>query len=73
MRTQYRKVDEYGTKSYYLDKEMTILHREGGPAIELKDGTKFWFINGKVHREDGPAIELNTGSEIWCINGYSVK
>ena len=25
---------------YYKDKEMKILHREDGPAIELADGTK---------------------------------
>lgn len=33
------------------------------------DGTKEWFLNGKLHREDGPAIEWADGSKKWYING----
>ena len=44
-------------------------HREDGPAIEWKDGGKFWYINDKLHREDGPAEEWADGDKTWWING----
>jgi hypothetical protein len=44
-------------------------HREGGPAVERKTGTKEWRINGQLHREDGPAIERADGTRQWCQNG----
>jgi hypothetical protein len=33
-----------------------------------KDGTKSWYLNGKLHREDGPAVELTNGTKYWCLN-----
>ena len=33
------------------------------------DGTKHWYLNGKLHREDGPAIEYASGSKAWYLNG----
>ena len=60
------KVDEYGTKSWYLNGKY---HREDGPACEYADGTKSWYLNGKRHREDGPAIEWDNGSKFWFLNG----
>ena len=45
------------------------LHSLDGPAIEFKDGTKIWCINGFNHREDGPAIEYPDGSKSWYLNG----
>ena len=36
------------------------------------DGTKRWFLNGKLHREDGPAIEYPNGSKEWCLHGKDV-
>jgi len=49
--------------------ETNKLHREDGPACELADGTKEWWLNGKYHREDGPAIEWADGSKSWYLNG----
>ena len=66
---QFIFVNEYGTKRYYSDREMTKLHREDGPAYEDADGSREWFINGKRHREDGPAIEYANGDEEWYLNG----
>lgn len=37
--------------------------------IILKDGTKEWWLNGKLHREDGPAIEYADGTKEWRRNG----
>jgi hypothetical protein len=69
MTPQYILINEYGNKYYYKDKQMTIFHREDGPAVEYADGDKFWYINGKRHREDGPAMEYTDGAKFWYING----
>lgn len=34
-----------------------------------KDGSKWWYLNGRVHREDGPAIEYANGDKYWFRNG----
>ena len=69
MKEQYIKIDSEGNKFYYSDKEMTILHREDGPAIECFNGDREWHINGKRHREDGPACEWCNGNKSWWKNG----
>jgi len=69
MTPQYIKINEYGDKTYYKNKEMTILHREDGPAIEWVDGYKIWYLNGQLHREDGPAVEVFSGGKEWHLNG----
>jgi hypothetical protein len=69
MTPQYIEIDEYGTKTYYKDKAMTILHREDGPAVEWWDGSKSWWLNGKRHREDGPAVEYANGDKSWYLDG----
>ena len=33
-----------------------------------EDGTRFWYLNGKLHREDGPAVEYADGSKEWYLN-----
>ena len=68
------KVDEYGTKSWYLNGKY---HREDGPAVESADGSKEWYLNGKCLSEkewekrtkkthkiiiDGKEIELSDES-----------
>ena len=69
MTPQYIYINKYGSKFYYKDKAMEILHREDGPAVEDVDGSKFWCLNGKLHREDGPAYEDAKGIKEWCLNG----
>jgi len=69
MTPQYIYINEFGSKYYYKDKEMTILHREDGPAIEYADGYKSWYLNGNLHCEDGPAIEWSSGGKSWYLNG----
>jgi hypothetical protein len=69
MTPQYIYINSKGSKFYYNDKAMTILHREDGPAIEGSNGSKEWRINGKTHREDGPAIEWWDGKKTWYLNG----
>jgi hypothetical protein len=36
---------------------------------ELTNGSKTWWLNGKLHREYGPAIEWADGTKLWCLNG----
>jgi hypothetical protein len=67
MTTQYILKNDNNT-FYYKDKEMTIRHREDGPAIEWADGTKKWYLNDKLHREDGPAVEYSNGTKYWYLN-----
>ena len=69
MTPQYIRINEFGTKHYYKNKEMTIFHREDGPAYESVDGHKEWCFNGKLHREDGPALEYTSGGKFWYLNG----
>jgi len=33
------------------------------------DGSKFWYLNGKLHREDGPAVERGNGYKEWYLDG----
>ena len=68
MKEQFIYIDEYGYRYYYSDREMEILHREDGPAVEYADGYKAWYIDGKYHREDGPAIDAG-GCKAWWIDG----
>ena len=64
---KYRiEVDSSGNRFYRNAASQP--HRIGGPAIELTDGSKFWYQNGRLHREDGPAIELPSGAKSWYIN-----
>ena len=60
------KVDAEGNKFWMLPNGE--LHREDGPAIELTNGGKEWWVNGKRHREDGPAIEHADGNKRWYVN-----
>jgi hypothetical protein len=66
---QYIKIDNDGSKFYYKDKEIEILHREDGPAIEYASGSKYWYRDGLLHREDGPAIERADGDKSWWRDG----
>lgn len=63
-------IEENGHKYWRLDHPFGVYHREDGPAIELSDGTKYWYINGELHRENGPAIERADGYTTWHLDGY---
>ena len=67
MTTTYTvKVDDYGTKRWYLNDK---LHRTDGPACKDADGSKRWFLDGKRHRIDGPAVERANGTKAWYLDG----
>ena len=68
MKEQFIHINTVGNKSYYSDRDMKILHRDEGPAVEYADGDKAWWLNGKCHREDGPAYEGADGYKEWYLN-----
>jgi hypothetical protein len=37
--------------------------------VEYPDGTRQWYLNGKLYRENGPAVERADGSKSWYLNG----
>ena len=43
------------------------------PACEFSDGTKEWWLNGKLHREKGPAIECTNGRKEWYWHDKKVE
>ena len=59
-----------GDKIWYLpSKGENSYHRLDGPAVEWKNGSKAWWIRGKLHRIDGPAFEGENGSKHWFVDG----
>ena len=64
-------------KFYYKDGTSSkrnyfkTLHRIGGPAVELANGHKEWWVNGKRHRIDGPAVEYANRDKYWYVEGVS--
>ncbi len=66
MQTYKVTVDEDKTIRWYNDKGE--LHRLDGPAVEMTDGSKLWYVDGKIHRLDGPAIECPDGYKQWYVD-----
>ena len=63
---------DYGSKIYYKDKEMNILHRHDGPAAEWANGYKSWWVDGKLHRLNGPSVEHADGNKEWYVDGVFI-
>lgn len=40
------------------------------PKIIYKNGTKEWWVEGKLHRIDDPAIEYANGDKEWWLYGF---
>ena len=68
---EYTKDDYYKLffgADHYLD-------RKDGPALEWFDGSKHWYVDGRLHRLDGPAIEnvdhnlRDSFNRRWYIDG----
>ena len=68
MKPQYIEISECGTKFYFSDKEMKILHREDGPALECANENKWWYLNGIEHSEEDFNKKMNPAPKI-NING----
>lgn len=68
------KVDEEGTKYWYLDRK---LHREDGPAVENPYGPKSWYLNDLELTEEEFNARTKTKeltvAEIEALLGYKIK
>ena len=62
-----REVDAFGHVRYYNKEGQR--HRLDGPAVEMANGDKEWWIDGKLHRLDGPAVDWVDEYKAWCQNG----
>ena len=55
---------------YSLKEDGTDFHRLDGPAIDLLNGDKQWWVNGRLHRLNGPAVDYNNHTYLeYYING----
>ena len=45
------------------------IHRLDGPAVEHKDGSKEYYVEGKRHRLDGPAVEYVGVYKLYYVEG----
>ena len=44
-------------------------NREFTGCVIDKNGSKYWYLNGKCYRTDGPACEWANGNKYWYLNG----
>lgn len=56
-------IDERGTKYYFNDE--TQFHRDDGPAIIHKDGSKSWYVNGEANDPKNPSVFFANGIFLW--------
>lgn len=61
-------IDDHGDQTWRDD--FGRLHRDSGPAIIFKSGTRLWYQHGRAHRIDGPARIWADGRVQWCLDGY---
>jgi len=61
------EIDSHGTK--FWKNSLGELHRDNGPAVIYKNGTKAWYQNDKLHRLYEPAIINYNGRKEWYQNG----
>ena len=51
-------------------KDYSEIPKDFTGIAEYPDGSKEWYLNGKLHRDnDQPAIENANGSKEWRLNG----
>ena len=67
LKYHFIEVDGNGTRRYYNAEGQ--YHRADGPAVEWRDGSTEWWVNGKLHREDGPAVFMLGHGKEWFRNG----
>ena len=58
-----------GECGYQVWRHHGQIHREDGPAIIARDGSREWFFRGRHHREGGPAVEHANGMQVWYRHG----
>lgn len=59
--------DGFEKYCWYI-KGTSLYHNEGEPALEHKNGDKYWLQHHKYHRLYGPAVEYFDGSKFYHID-----
>ena len=62
------EIDIMETPNYHVP--VDDLHRLDGPAIIWPNGTKEWYVDGKVQNLKGPAIVRKNGYKAWWLNNH---
>lgn len=61
-------IDKWGTKQYFND--IGQWHREDGPALISRTGTKWWYKNDNLSSEEYPSAIVLNGIAEWRINHH---
>lgn len=61
-----QNVLHHGDRVQYM--RLGRLHRDHGPADQLRDGTEAWYLHGERHNENGPAV-ITPHGYIWFLHG----
>ncbi len=70
MKTYKVIVDDRGDIRWFNEKGQ--YHREDGPAIESKDGSKLWWLNGIHYKEEEWKEKVNKPKELFDFNELAV-
>ena len=76
IKSEYGDLDKYKNVNgdiFYCKKDTNTLHNPYGPAYIIKNGSKAYYINGKLHRLDGTAATYSNGEEEYYINNKQLS
>lgn len=59
----------YEPDDEYLVPYLRVVAPTGDVCVTFRDGTRAWYLDGKLHRTDGPAVETPRGFREWYRNG----
>ena len=69
-RESHRSGDgKFGSQPHSNPGQLPGLTEEQPTCTTLPDGSKMWYLHGRLHRTDGPAIEYADGSKEWRLHG----
>ena len=60
---------KFGNQPHSNPGQLSGLTEEQPTCTTLPDGTKMWYLHGRMHRADGPAFEGADGYKAWYADG----
>ena len=64
------QISSVGTRYWYYN---NLTHRDNGPAIEYKNGDKFYYKKGHLSRLDGPSVYIGKNKYYYINNIIYLK